>query len=329
MVTFNRLLLHFKFIFIFAVLALFAKADDLRPGIIYDMGGKYDHSFNQSAAEGVPKFVKETGIKCHEFELGNEAQRTQYMRQLIRHGVNIIAAIGFNQASAVEEMAREYPNIKFVIVDGIVDLPNVESVNYKEHQSSYLCGMAAALASKTHKVGFVGGMDIPLIRKFALGYTAGVHAIDPSTQVIVNMTGTTPSAWNDPIRGGELAKTQFGQGVDVVFHAAGSTGIGVMQAAKDAGLLSIGCDKNQDGVHPGSVLTSCIKRVDVAVFNSFMEAKNNTWKGGLKQLGLECNAVDYSLDEYNRSLITPSMEARLNQAKLDIVSGKISVPEYK
>ena len=329
MVTLPRFLNSFVFIVFVFALALAAKADAIKPGIIYDMGGKYDHSFNQSAAEGVDRFVKETGITCHEFELSNDAQRTQFMRQLIRHGVNIIAAIGFNQASAVEEMAREFPLVKFVIVDGTVNLPNVESVNYKEQQSSYLCGMAAALVSKTHKVGFVGGMDIPLIRKFAMGYTAGAKLIDPSIKVIVNMTGTTPSAWNDPIRGGELAKSQFGQGVDVVFHATGSTGLGVMQAAKDAGLLSIGCDKNQDSVHPGSVLTSAVKRVDVAVYSAFMDAKNNTWKGGPKQLGLECDAVGYSLDQYNRLLITPAIEARLNQAKADIISGKISVPEYK
>jgi len=329
MVTLPRLSRILPILSCFLALAGMAKAEEMKPGIIYDMGGKFDHSFNQSAAEGVDKFTKETGIKCFEFELTNDAQRTQYMRQLVRHGVNIIVAIGFNQTSAVDEMAREFPKVRFVIVDGTVNLPNVQSINYKEQQSSYLCGMAAALSSKTHKVGFVGGMDIPLIRKFALGYTAGVHAVDPNTQVIVNMTGTTPTAWHDPIRGAELAKSQFGQGVDVVFHAAGNTGLGVMQAAKDAGLLSIGCDKNQDGVQPGSVLTSCVKRVDVAVYTAFMDAKNNAWKAGSKELGLECDGVGYSIDEYNRSLITPAMEARLNQAKADIISGKISVPEYK
>jgi basic membrane protein A len=189
--------------------------------------------------------------------------------------------------------------------------------------------MAAAMASKTGKVGFVGGMDIPLIRKFALGYRAGVAYVDPKIEVIENMTGSTPAAWTNPTAGSELAKSQFGRGADVVFHAAGATGKGVMQAAADAGLLSIGCDSNQDYLHPGSVLTSAVKRVDVAVYTVFTEAKNGTWKAGPEALGLAEEGVDYSLDEYNRKLITPEMEKRLNQAKADVIAGRISVPEYK
>ena len=179
------------------------------------------------------------------------------------------------------------------------------------------------------KVGFVGGMDIPLIRKFALGYRAGVAYVDPKIEVIENMTGTTPAAWTNPSAGAELAKGQFGRGADVVFHAAGATGVGVMQAAADAGLLSIGCDSNQDYLHPGSVLTSAVKRVDVAVYTVFTDAMNGTWKAGPKVLGLAEHGVDFSLDEYNRKLITPEMEKRLDQARDDIIAGKITVPEYK
>jgi basic membrane protein A len=172
-------------------------------------------------------------------------------------------------------------------------------------------------------------MDIPLIRKFALGYRAGVAYVNPKDEVFENMTGTTPAAWTNPSEGSELAKSQFGRGADVVFHAAGATGIGVMQAAADAGLLSIGCDSNQDYLHPGSVLTSAVKRVDVAVYTVFTEARAGTWKAGPRVLGLAEDGVDYSLDEYNRKLVTPEMEKRLNQAKADIIAGKISVPEYK
>ena len=306
-----------------------AHAADFMPAIVYDFGGKFDRSFNQSASEGVERFKKETGIPVREFEIQNASQREQIMRQFARRGATVIVAVGFTQASAVETVAKEFPDVKFAVIDGTVDLPNVESINFREQESSFLCGMAAALASKTGKVGFVGGMDIPLIRKFALGYRAGVAYVDPKAEVIENMTGTTPAAWTNPSEGAELAKGQFGRGADVIFHAAGATGIGVMQAAADAGLLSIGCDSNQDYLHPGSVLTSAVKRVDVAVETVFTEARKGTWKAGPEVLGLAENGVDYSLDEFNRKLITPEMEKRLNQAKADIIAGRLAVPEYK
>ena len=179
------------------------------------------------------------------------------------------------------------------------------------------------------KIGFIGGMDIALIRKFEVGYEAGAKYVSPAIQVFANMTGTTPLAWADPARGGELARAQFGQGADVVFHAAGATGIGVMQAAADQGFLSIGCDSNQDYLHPGKVLTSAVKHVDVAVYTTFMDAKNGTWKPGQRVLGLAEDGVGYSLDADNRSILTPAIEQRLNQAKADIIAGKIQVPEYK
>jgi basic membrane protein A len=310
-------------------LASSAAAADVSPAIIYDFGGKFDRSFNQSASAGVERFKKETGIPVREFEILNASQREQAMRQFARRGATIIVAVGFTQASAVETVAKEYPDVKFAVIDGLVDLPNVESINFREQESSYLCGVAAAMASKTGKVGFVGGMDIPLIRKFAVGYKAGVASVDPKIEVIENMTGTTPAAWTNPSAGAELAKSQFGRGADVVFHAAGATGVGVMQAAADAGLLSIGCDSNQDYLHPGSVLTSAVKRVDVAVYTVFMEVKNGTWKPGTKDLGLAEDGVGFTLDEFNRKLITPEMEKKLDQVRADIIAGKITVPEYK
>jgi basic membrane protein A and related proteins len=323
---FPRLVCAFAALF---CVMLGARAADFLPAIVYDMGGKFDRSFNQSASEGADKFKKETGVAVREFEINSAAQRAQAMEQFARRGATIIIAIGFDQASAVETVAKKYPNVKFAVVDTIVDLPNVQSINFREQESSFLCGMAAAMASKTGKVGFVGGMDVPLIRKFALGYTEGAHYVNASTEVFQNMTGTTGAAWNDPTKGAELAKSQFGRGADVVFHAAGGTGLGVMQAAVDAGKLSIGCDSNQDYLHPGSVLTSALKRVDVAVYKTFMDVKNGTWKPGQTVLGLAEQGIDYSLDEFNRKLITPEMEAKLNQAKADIIAGKIKVSEYK
>ena len=306
-----------------------AVARDFSPAIVYDFGGKFDRSFNQSASEGAEKFKKDTGIAFKEFEISNAAQREQALAQLAKRGASIIVAVGFTQASAVEKVAKQFPAVNFVIIDGTVDLPNVQSVNFREQESSFLCGMAAAMASKTGKVGFIGGMDIPLIRKFAMGYAEGARYVNPKIEVFQNMTGTTPAAWGDPTKGAELAKSQFGRGADVIFHAAGATGLGVMQAAKDAGKLSIGCDSNQNYLHPGSVLTSAVKRVDVAVHKAFTEAKAGTWKAGQVLLGLEEGGLDFALDEHNRSLITADMETKLKQAKADIISGKLKVTEYK
>src|ERR1035437_6976728 len=320
-----------KFLVLLAALGAVAPlpAKDFLPAIVYDFGGKFDRSFNQSASEGAQKFTHDTGVAFREFEITNAAQREQIMAQLAKRGSSIIVAVGFTQASAAERVARQFPEVKLTIIDAVVDLPNVQSINFREQESSFLCGMAAALASKTGKIGFVGGMDIPLIRKFALGYVEGAKNVNPNIEGFQNMTGTTPAAWGGPTKGAELAKSQFGRGADVVFHAAGATGIGVMQAAKDAGLLSIGCDSNQDYLHPGSVLTSALKRVDVAVYKAFQDAKNGTWKPGQLVLGLAEDGVDYSYDENNRTVLTPEMKQRLDQARADIISGKLKVSEYR
>lgn len=304
-------------------------AAEFLPGIVYDFGGKFDRSFNQSASEGAERFKKDTGIAFREFEITNAGQREQMMAQLAKRGASVIVAVGFTQASAVEKVAKQFPNVKFTLIDGVVDLPNVQSINFREQESSYLCGMLAAMASNTGKIGFVGGMDIPLIRKFAVGYVEGAKHVNPSVEVFQNMTGTTPAAWGDPSKGAELAKSQFGRGADVVFHAAGATGIGVMQAAKDSGKLAIGCDSNQNYLHPGTILTSAVKRVDVAVHQAFIDAQNGTWKPGQLVLGLKEDGVGVAIDEHNRALITPEMLEKLNEAKAAIVAGQIKVTEYK
>ena len=303
-------------------------AQDFVPAVVFDMGGKFDKSFNEAAWNGAERFRKETGIAYREFEVTVEAQREQALRNMARRGSQVVVGIGFAQASGMEKVAKEFPAVKFVIVDAVVDLPNVQSIVFKEHEGSFLVGMAAAMASKSGKIGFVGGMDIPLIRKFALGYEEGARYVNPKIEVFQNMTGTTPAAWNDPTRGGELARSQFDRGADVVYAAAGATGLGVLQAAKDRGRLAIGVDSNQDYLHPGSILTSMVKRVDVAVFEAFKTAKDGTWRPGVRNLGVAEDAVGFSLDQYNRGLITPEMERRLQQARADIVAGKIKVTDY-
>jgi basic membrane protein A len=305
-----------------------AQAEDFTPAVVFDMGGKFDKSFNEAAFNGAERFKADSGIQYREFEVTNPSMREQALRNMARRGAQVVVAMGFAQAAAVETVAQEFPDTKFTLIDMVVDLPNVQSVIFKEHEGSFLVGMAAALASETGKVGFVGGMDIPLIRKFALGYVEGAKHINPDIEIYQNMTGTTPSAWNDPTRGGELARSQFDRGADVVYAAAGGTGIGVYQAAKDAGKLAIGVDSNQNYIHPGTMLTSMIKRVDVAVYESFKAAQDGTWQGGLQLLGLAEDGVGWALDEHNRSLISAEMEAAIEQTRKDIIAGNIAVTDY-
>jgi len=305
-----------------------AHAADIKPAVIYDMGGKNDKSFNEAAYSGAEKFKKDTGIEYREFEIQNDAQREQAMRRFAQDGNSPIVAIGFSQAAALEKVAKEFPDVKFGIVDMVVDLPNVRSIVFNEHEGSYLVGVMAALASKTGKVGFIGGMDIPLIRKFACGYKGGVLATKADAEVFENMTGTTPEAWNDPVKGGELAKSQFDRGADVVYHAAGGTGVGVLQAAADADKLGIGVDSNQNGMQPGHVLTSMLKRVDVAVYSAFMDAKDDKWTNGFNVLGLAQDGVGYAMDDNNASLVSDDMKAAVEKAKADIISGAVTVHNY-
>ncbi|NND93016.1 MAG: BMP family ABC transporter substrate-binding protein [Granulosicoccus sp.] len=305
-----------------------ATAADITPAVVFDMGGKFDKSFNQGVYDGVERFKAESGIEYREFEVTNETQREQAIRRMAQRGANPILGVGFAQAGPMETVAREFPDTKFTLIDGVVDLPNVQSVVFKEQEGSFLVGLLAAMASENGMVGFVGGMDIPLIRRFACGYEQGAKYADPSVDVIQNMTGTTPSAWNDPGRGSELAKGQFDRGVDVIYAAAGGTGVGVYQAAKDGGKLAIGVDSNQNYLHPGTMLTSMLKRVDVAAYNAFAEAQNGTWSAGIKVLGLSDDGVGWALDENNESLITEDMKAAVEAASAKIVAGEITVHDY-
>ena len=293
------------------------------PAVIYDMGGKFDKSFNQAGFDGAEKWKKETGKAYLEFEISNPTQREQAKRRMAERGADPIVGIGFSQGTSLEKVAKDFPKLKFAIIDSVVALPNVQSIVFKEHEGSFLVGMMAAMASKTGKVGFVGGMDIPLIRRFQCGFEQGAKFANPNAQVSANMTGTTPAAWNDPSRGAELAKAQFAGGVDVIFAAAGGTGIGVYQAAKDGGKLAIGVDSNQNHLQPGTMLTSMVKRVDVAVYNAFKGVKP-----GVTALGLAEGGVDYALDEHNAKLVSADMKKKVDTAKADIISGKIKVIDY-
>ena len=304
-----------------------AWAADDKPAIIYDLGGKFDKSFNEAAFNGAEKFKEETGIAYREFEIQNDAQREQALRKFAEDGNNPIVMAGFSWAAALEKVAAEFPDTDFAIIDMVVDLPNVRSVVYNEHEGSYLVGVMGAMKSETKKVGFIGGMDIPLIRKFGCGYVGGAKAAG-ATEVFENMTGDTPAAWNDPTRGGEITKSQIDQGADVVYAAAGGTGIGVLQAAADADKLAIGVDSNQNYLQPGHVLTSMLKRVDVAVYDAFMDSKNGEFSSGINVLGLAEDGVGYAVDEHNEALITDEMKAAVEKAKADIIAGTVDVHDY-
>ena len=304
-------------------------ADDVKPAVIYDLGGKFDKSFNEGVFNGATKFAKEANVEFKDLELQNEAQREQALRKFAKDGYSPIVVPGFAWADSLTKVATEFPNTKFAIIDMVVDKPNVQSLLFKAEEGSYLVGVIAAKTSKTGTVGFVGGMDIPLISAFECGYAQGVMATNKAAKVIPNMTGTTPAAWNDPVKGGELAKAQIGQGADIVFAAAGATGQGVLKAAADAGKLGIGVDSDQDNLFPGKVLTSMLKRVDVATYNTFKTAKDGTWKPGIQVLGLKEGGVGFAQDEWNKTVLSDDAKKAAEAAMADIIAGKIQVHDFQ
>ena len=310
-----------------AAVALSATAAVADPAIIFDLGGKFDKSFNEAAFQGAQRWAEETGGSFREIELQNEAQREQALRRFAEAGSNPIVMAGFAFADALSKVAPDYPDTKFAVIDvNWLSMPNVRGIGFNEHEGSYLVGMLAAQASETGTVGFVGGMDIPLIRRFGCGFAQGVKAVNGDATIIANMTGTTPAAWNDPVKGSELTKAQISQGADVVFAAAGGTGVGVLQTAADEGILSIGVDSNQNYMHPGKVLTSMMKRVDNAVYQAF--SQGDALETGNFQMGVANGGVGYALDEFNASLVSADMQSAVDAAAAAMTAGTLSVHDY-
>ena len=310
-----------------AAVALSATAAVADPAIIFDLGGKFDKSFNEAAFQGAQRWAEETSGSFREIESQNEAQREQALRRFAEAGSNPIVMAGFAFADALGKVAPDYPDTKFAVIDvNWLSMPNVRGIGFNEHEGSYLVGMLAAQASETGTVGFVGGMDIPLIRRFGCGFAQGVKAVNGDATIIANMTGTTPSAWNDPVKGSELTKAQISQGADVVFAAAGGTGVGVLQTAADEGILSIGVDSNQNYMHPGKVLTSMMKRVDNAVYEAF--SQGDALETGNFQMGVANGGVGYALDEFNASLVSADMQSAVDAAAAAMTAGTLSVHDY-
>jgi len=306
-----------------------AVAADFKSVLLYDIGGKFDKSFNEAARKGADAFKAEFGDDYFDFEPSSETQYEQALKRFARRKADLIVAVGVGYSVAVRNVAIKYPDVRFTVIDAVVDLPNVQSITFKENEGSFLVGMIAAMTTETKNVGFIGGMDIPLIRRFEQGYREGAKYVRDDLTFVQNYVGTTPSAWNDPIKASEMARSQYARGVDVIFSAAGPSGLGVIQAAKDNKKLAIGVDSNQNHLAPGSVLTSMLKRVDLAVTRSMKEAKDGTWVAGHRVMGLKEGGVDYAVDENNEMLITDDMKARLAEARAKIISGEIIVGDVE
>ncbi len=313
---------------IFALSLFATNAFAFKVGLVLDKGGKDDKSFNSAAYEGALKAQKELGIELKYVEATDSNSIENLHRSFAKKDFDLIIGIGFAQADAVKKISTQFPDKKFAIVDGNVTAPNVKSLMFEEQEASYLVGAIAALKSKTGKIGFIGGMDIPLIRRFEMGYKAGAEKINGKVNLVSNFIGVTGEAWNNPAKAKELALNQYNTGVDVIFVAAGASGTGAFDAAEDKKAFAIGVDSNQNWMKPGYILTSMLKRVDVAVFDTIKDAKDGNFKAGVLQFGLKNKGVDYAVDANNEKLLTPEIRKKVEELKAQIIAGKITVPDY-
>jgi len=303
-------------------------AAELKVGLVLDRGGKDDKSFNASAFEGASRAKRELGIQLKCVEAADDNAFEPLLRAFAQREFDLILGIGFAQKEALGKVAAQFPKAHFAIVDAEVAAPNVRSLLFEEHEGAFLVGAIAALTSKSGKVGFVGGMDIPLIRRFSLAYEAGAKQVNPQVVVLANYVGVTSEAWNNPPKGKELALSQFDSGADVVFAAAGASGLGVLDAAEERKKFAIGCDSNQDWTKPGWILTSMLKRVDVAVYAAIADAKAGRFTGGIQRFGLANQGIDYSVDEFNARILTRPVRERADALKAQILARQITVPDY-
>lgn len=301
---------------------------DFKVGMVLDKGGKDDKSFNNAAFRGFTQAKDDLKIGAKYVEATDDNSFEPMLRGMASKDFDLIIAIGVSQAEAVKKVAALFPDKKFLIVDGKVEAPNVRSVLFEEQEGSYLVGAIAALTSKSGKIGFIGGMDIPLIRRFQMGYEAGASQVNPKVQVISNYVGVTGDAWNNPPKAKELAVAQYGQGVDVIFQAAGASGAGLFDAAEEQKKLAIGCDSNQNWIKPGFVLTSMLKRVDTVVFDTISDTKSGHFKAGISKYGLKNHGIDYAVDQYNAQILPKWVKDRAEKIKADIIAGRIKVPDY-
>ncbi len=314
-------------------------AGGLDIGVVFDVGGRGDKSFNDGAYTGAERAAKELGAHIRYIEPGEGSDREAGLRLLAAEGMKLVIGVGFIFTDDLTALAQEYPNTAFAGVDFAVTIgadgtpepppSNLAALKFREEQGSFLVGAIAALVGKSKKVGFVGGMDSPLIHKFEAGYRAGVKEVCPDCEVLVQYAGVTPDAFRNPGRGKELALSQYQQGVNVIYHAAGSTGLGVFEAARTMDRLAIGVDADQYREAPGHVLTSMVKRVDNAVYDAILRVKESRFKGGIYNFGLAEDGVGYIYDEHNRALIPDAVRTRVEALKAEIIAGRIAVPSSR
>lgn len=301
---------------------------EFKVALVLDRGGKDDKSFNTSAYEGATLAKKKLGVFLKYVEVADDNGFEPMLRGFAQREFDLIIGIGFSQREAIRKVSAQFPNRHFAIVDSEVTALNVRSLMFEEHEGAYVIGAIAAMTSKTGKIGFVGGMDIPLIRRFVMGYEAGAKRINPQIKVLDNYVGVTSEAWNNPPKGKELAVSQYEAGVDIIFAGAGASGLGVFDAAEERKKFAIGVDANQNWIKPGVILTSMLKRVDEAVFAVIQEAQAGKFTGGVKRFGLGNKGVDYSFDQYNAKVLTEPVRKRADELKAEIIAGKVAVPDY-
>lgn len=301
---------------------------DFKIGLVLDKGGKDDKSFNSAAYEGLIKAGKDFHVKTKYVEASDDNSYEPLLRSMASLDFDLIISVGVSQTEAIEKVSKIFPSKHFAIVDGEAKNPNVRSLLFQEQEGSYLVGALAAMTTPATRIGFIGGMDIPLIRRFEMGYIAGVKKINPRAKVVSNYIGVTPDSWNNPAKAKELALAQYSGGVDVIYSAAGASNSGVFDAAEESKKLAIGVDSNQNWVKPGTILTSMMKRVDVAVYDTCKDAIDGHFTGGVKRYGLANGGIDYAMDQYNDKLVSAENRAKLEKLKAQIIAGKIQVPDF-
>jgi len=333
MIDLKALVSTLRFRAIYFTLLLIASASlafaaEFRAALILDRGGKDDKSFNTSAYEGAMQAKNKLGVYIKHIEAADDNAFEPALQSFAKRDFDLMIGIGFAQKEAIKKVAGQFPKKHFAIVDAEVAAPNVRSLMFEEHEGAFVVGAIAALTSKTGKIGFVGGMDIPLIRRFAMGYEAGAKKVNPQISVLANYVGITSAAWNNPPKGKELAVSQYDSGADIIFAAAGASALGVFDAAEEKKKFVIGVDSNQNWMKPGLVLTSMLKRVDLAVYSTIEEAKAGKFTGGVKRFGLADKGIDYSMDQYNDKILAEPVRKRAEELKAEIIAGKIIVPDY-
>lgn len=312
----------------FLIGSIYAQAAIHKIGLVLDRGGKDDKSFNSAAFKGATDAKAKLGIELKEVEASDDTLFEPAMRSLAKKNYDLIIGVGIAQAQTVRKLAQEMPNQKFAIVDAIVSAPNVVSLMFQEHEGSFLVGYIAGMKTKSETVGFIGGMDIPLIRRFEVAYTQGVKLARPDTKVLVNYVGVTSEAWNNPTKARELAESQYNRGSDIIFVAAGASNNGAFDAAEKKQKFAIGVDSNQNWIKPGKILTSMLKRVDTAVYQVIEDLKEARFKGGVRTFGMKDNGIGWALDAHNSSLFSKAEVQRIEKLRSDIVADKIQIKDY-